>query len=120
VADTFNTLYQSLTTVQSNLGDQIDQNVMTINSLLSQLNSLNEQIAKVEPNGYLPNDLYDKRDQLLDELSSMVNIKVSYTKTGGNPLATAEGIASIEILGEKGQSLGRFLTDQTSRLKLSK
>ncbi|ETB71744.1 flagellar hook-associated protein FlgK [Bacillus sp. CPSM8] len=109
VADTFNTLYQSLTTVQSNLGDQIDQNVMTINSLLSQLNSLNEQIAKVEPNGYLPNDLYDKRDQLLDELSSMVNIKVSYTKTGGNPLATAEGIASIEILDENGQSLGKVL-----------
>ncbi|MCY7799362.1 flagellar hook-associated protein FlgK [Bacillus haynesii] len=109
VAETFNTLYESLTTVQSNLGDQIDQNVMTINSLLSQLNSLNEQIAKVEPNGYLPNDLYDKRDQLLDELSSMVNIKVSYTKTGGNPLATAEGIASIEILDVNGQSLGKVL-----------
>ncbi|MGN9866765.1 flagellar hook-associated protein FlgK [Bacillus swezeyi] len=109
VAETFNQLHESLTTVQTNLGDQIEQDVMSINSVLSQLNSVNDQIAKVEPNGYLPNDLYDKRDMLLDQLSSMVNIKVSYDKSGGNSLATAQGIASVEILDSNGQSLGKIL-----------
>ncbi|GIN65048.1 flagellar hook-associated protein FlgK [Bacillus sonorensis] len=113
VAQTFNHLYESLTTVQRNLGDQLNQDVLTMNSLLSQLNSLNEQIAQVEPNGYLPNDLYDKRDQLLDQLSSMASIKVSYNKTGGNSLPAAEGTVSVEILGSNGQSLGKVLDGQT-------
>ena len=117
VADTFNELYNSLTTVQKDLGDQIEQSTITINSLLSQLNSLNEQIANVEPNGYLPNDLYDKRDLLLDQLSSMANIKVSYNKSGGNSLATAEGTVSVDIIGSDGRSLGKVLDGTTFTTK---
>ncbi|MDA1476560.1 flagellar hook-associated protein FlgK [Bacillus changyiensis] len=113
VAETFNHLSESLSIVKTNLGDQLEQDVMTINSLLSQLNGLNEQIAKVEPNGYLPNDLYDKRDLLLDQLSSKVSIKVSYTKTGGHSLPTAEGLVSVEVLGSNGLPLGKILDGPT-------
>ena len=40
------------------------QQVMSIQSL-QQIAELNSQISEVEPNGYMPNDLYDARDMLL-------------------------------------------------------
>ncbi|WEY93809.1 flagellar hook-associated protein FlgK [Bacillus subtilis] len=109
VAETFNYISESLTNVQSNLKAELDTTVLDVNSLLSQLNSLNKQIAQVEPVGLLPNGLYDQRDLLIDKLSSMVDIKVSYNKSGGNALASAEGTVSIEILDKNKQSLGTVL-----------
>ncbi|MBD4895265.1 flagellar hook-associated protein FlgK, partial [Xanthomonas citri pv. citri] len=94
---------------QSNLKAELNTTVLDVNSLLSQLNSLNKQIAQVEPVGLLPNGLYDQRDLLIDKLSSMVDIKVSYNKSGGNALASAEGTVSIEILDKNKQSLGTVL-----------
>uniref|UniRef100_UPI0028A81280 flagellar hook-associated protein FlgK n=1 Tax=Sporosarcina ureae TaxID=1571 RepID=UPI0028A81280 len=70
VADSFNYIHKSVSEIKGNLGDQIDFSTNDINSLLSQIGELNKQIATVEPNGYLPNDLYDARDGLLDQLSS--------------------------------------------------
>ena len=46
-----------------------------VNSILKQIAELNAQIQQVEPNGYLPNDLYDARDMLLDELSTYFPIE---------------------------------------------
>ena len=68
-----------------------------INSILKQIASINEQIQAIEPNGYMPNDLYDARDVLLDELSTYYPIDVSYEKSGGNSQAIAEGIATVSI-----------------------
>ena len=97
VADSFNYIYKSVSEIKGNLGDEIDFNAKTINSLLSQIGELNKQIATVEPNGYLPNDLYDARDGLLDQLSSLVPIETSYQATGGRAPAIAEGTVTINI-----------------------
>ncbi len=109
VADTFNYLSNSLTTVQNDEKDQIDVTVKQINSLLTQLDNTNKQIGAVEPSGYLPNDLYDERDRLIDELSSLVNIRVTYEKPGGNPNSNAEGKASIKMIDDNGSELGVLL-----------
>ena len=61
-----------------------------VNSILKQISELNAQIQQVEPNGYLPNDLYDARDMLLDELSTYFPIETKYEKSGGRALAIAE------------------------------
>ncbi|WP_313238451.1 FlgK family flagellar hook-associated protein, partial [Sporosarcina ureae] len=45
----------------------------------------------------LPNDLYDARDGLLDQLSSYVPIETSYEKSGGRALAISEGTVTIKI-----------------------
>ena len=42
----------------------------------------------------MPNDLYDARDVLLDELSAYFPIEISYEKSGGNSLPIAEGISN--------------------------
>lgn len=109
VADTFNYLSNSLKTVQQGQKDQIDVTVKQANSLLNQLNNINQQIGAVEPNGYLPNDLYDERDRLIDELSSIVNIRVEYDKPGGNANSNAEGKASIKLIDDAGSELGVLL-----------
>lgn len=107
LAETFNHLSKSLQSIQADLREQIELgSVMDINSLVMQIDDINKQIQKIEPHGFLANDLYDDRDRLIDQLSEIVNIKVTYSKSSNstNELDVAEGLVSIEILDERGQS----------------
>lgn len=97
VADSFNYMHKSLSEIQTNLGKEIGVSTKRINTILEQIGSLNKQISEVEPNGYMPNDLYDKRDLLLDELSTYVPIETSYEKSGGRALEIAEGTVTVKI-----------------------
>ncbi|WP_430790957.1 flagellar hook-associated protein FlgK [Virgibacillus flavescens] len=114
VAETFNYLSSSLSSTRTDLKNQIDVTVKDANSILSQVNELNKQIQQIEPHGYLANDLYDERDRLVDELSGIVNIKVSYTKSGESSPAIADGLATIELVDDKGKGLGLTLVDGKS------
>lgn len=102
VADSFNYMHKSLSEIQTNLGKEIGVSTKDINSILKQIADLNRQISEVEPNGYMPNDLYDARDLLLDELSSYVPIEVSFEKSGGRALAIAEGTVTVKIKTDDG------------------
>jgi flagellar hook-associated protein 1 len=106
VADTLNYYYNSLTRVQQDIGHEIGVKVKEINALVSQIDRLNRQISEVEPHGYLPNDLYDERDLLVDQLSKLINIKVTNVKPDnyGNAKPIAEGLYHIEIVKEDGSS----------------
>ncbi|WP_153732406.1 flagellar hook-associated protein FlgK [Sporosarcina obsidiansis] len=97
VADSFKYIHKSLSEIKNNIGTEIDVSATNINSILKQIGELNRQISEVEPNGYLPNDLYDARDGLLDQLATYVPIEVSYEKTGGRALAIAEGTVTVKI-----------------------
>lgn len=121
LTETFNYLSRSIQSIRGDLKDQIEVNVDNINSLVKQIHSLNEQIVKVEPHGLLPNDLYDERDRLIDQLSEFVNIKVHYSRSSEGAADIADGLASIELLDERGHSFGNgvYLLDvrNTSSLK---
>lgn len=97
VADSFNYMYNSIKQIQENTGNEIGVSLKDVNSILKQIASLNEQIQAVEPNGYLPNDLYDARDVLLDELSTYFPIEIENVKSGGNALANAEGSITVSL-----------------------
>ncbi|KOO49612.1 flagellar hook-associated protein FlgK [Viridibacillus arvi] len=99
LADSFNYINSQLKEVQGNLKNELRVETDAINSILRQIAEINEQIQKVEPNGYLPNDLYDARDNLIDQLSEYVPIEISYTKSGGNALGIAEGSVVIKLKG---------------------
>ncbi|KYD23452.1 flagellar hook-associated protein FlgK [Parageobacillus toebii] len=98
VVETFHYLSNSLSQIQTDIGTQIGVTITQINSLAKQISEINQQIASVEPNGYLPNDLYDERDRLIDELSKLINVQVEKHPTGGNAPATAEGTYDIYFL----------------------
>lgn len=105
VADSFNYMHTSLTAIQTNLGNEISVSTTDINSILQQISELNRQIANVEPNGYLPNDLYDTRDVLLDELAMYMPIETEYVDSGGRALAIAEGSVTVTLKMKDGTKI---------------
>ncbi len=113
VAETFNFLSSSLSGIQTDLKNEINVMEKEINSIARQIHSINNQIGDIEPHGYLPNDLYDERDRLLDSLSKLVNIKVTPTQSGGNALAIAEGKFKVDIVDSSGASIAT-LVDPTA------
>lgn len=97
VADSFHYMYNSIQQLKENTGNEVGILLKDANSVLQQIAELNHQIQSVEPNGYMPNDLYDKRDELLDQLSTYFPIEVEYGKSGGNALAIAEGPVTVSL-----------------------
>lgn len=112
VADTLNYYYNSLTRVQDDLGYQIEVRQTDINSHIDSIAQINKQISEIEPSGYLPNDLYDRRDQLVDELSKLISIKVTKVKPDeyGNAKDIAEGLYNIEVVQADGKSYNPPIT----------
>jgi flagellar hook-associated protein 1 len=116
VAETFNYLSNSLSTIQGDLKAQAELATKEVKSILTQINNINTQIKEIEPHGYLPNDLYDERDVLVDQLSNLVNIKVTKSASGGQALPIAEGTYNIELLDSNGNSYATpvMLLDSTT------
>lgn len=77
-----NHLGQSLQSVQEEANTDIKTTVQRINSIASQIATLNKQINTLELQGGAANDLRDQRDLLLDELSEYCNISVSEVFVG--------------------------------------
>ena len=99
LAESFNYMDTQLKLIQSNLGNEISVTTKDVNSILKQIASLNEQIQAVEPNGYMPNDLYDARDVLIDQLNSYIPVSITTVASGGNALAIAEGSVTVTFNG---------------------
>lgn len=123
VAETFHYLSSSLKSIREDLKNELDVTVKAVNSLARQLNDINKQISEVEVHGYLPNDLYDERNRLLDELSQYVNIKVTPVSSGGSALKIAEGRFTVELVDRTGSTVIGTLVDgrlgQVNELQLS-
>lgn len=118
VAETFNYLSSSLTSVRNDLKNELTVSETQINSLTRQIDNINKQIGEVEPHGYLPNDLYDERDRLIDELSKHVSIKTSYQSNGGMSSSIAEGAVTVTIVGKDGKNPVN-LVDKTGTKEIS-
>ena len=69
-------VYNSLCSYQDNLNEKIKKYVKQINKYGNQLLELNESIRKIEAGGIeKANDLRDARNQILDELASLADIR---------------------------------------------
>ena len=75
VTDYFNSMATSLEKTQDNLNQEIKDVVDRINSIGSQIASLNKQINMIEVRGTVANELRDQRAVLVDELSSLVDVE---------------------------------------------
>jgi flagellar hook-associated protein 1 len=78
VAAEFNRVDGQLKQQQGDADGQLQISVQSVNSDAQGIAALNQQIVQVEAGGMKANDLRDQRDQLLDNLSSLV--KVNYTE----------------------------------------
>lgn len=89
-------IYEGMTFYQDNLNLQIAQQVKQINEYGNQILKLNEQIRSIEAGGIEhANDLRDTRNQILDELASMVKISVS-EGTYGDVSIQIEGVDFVK------------------------
>ncbi|MCM3443757.1 flagellar hook-associated protein FlgK [Metabacillus halosaccharovorans] len=112
LSDTFQYLSKSLSSMREDIGSEIKITEDEVNSLLQQINNVNNQIVATEVHGNLPNDLYDERDLLIDKLSELVDVKVSYKPTGGNAQAKAEGTAVIDLVGPNDTPISNLVDEK--------
>jgi flagellar hook-associated protein 1 FlgK len=74
--------------LKENTQMNIKDDVFDINTTLSQLNDLNKEIVQVKVAGQNPNDLLDKRDLLLDQLSAKFGITIDKKNYDGIDVTT--------------------------------
>jgi len=77
LAEYFNNMANNLELVQKDVNSEIKVKVDEINSIASELATLNKQINVIEMSGGAANELRDKRALLLDSLSAIVSIDVA-------------------------------------------
>ncbi len=63
---------EQLQQVAYSVAEQLKTDVVRVNQLAAGIADVNEQIARVKGNGQTPNDLLDRRDQLIRELNQYV------------------------------------------------
>jgi len=108
-ADTLNHMANRANQLQEDVVGNVHKNVFDVNSLVTQLNTVNDQIANIQLKGHSANDLMDTRDQLLQGLSTIGDITTSFdtmgrasvkmggeTITGKDSPMTLSSVASIE------------------------
>ncbi len=71
----FNVMAVNLEKTQSNLNEEVKDAVNEINSIASQIATLNKQITVIELNGVVANELRDQREVLIDQLSNYVDVQ---------------------------------------------
>lgn len=82
LADAFNHMHKQMLELREDLNASVRIKVDEINSIASQIADLNLQILSIKIAGKQPNDLEDKRDLLLDQLSEIVDIKTFVDHNG--------------------------------------
>ncbi len=74
--NTVNHMYNQMEKMVKDLNFDVNTTVATINGYAEQIADLNSQILRLENDGSHANDLRDRRNYLLDELSKLVNVDV--------------------------------------------
>ncbi|MFA5535673.1 MAG: flagellar hook-associated protein FlgK [Bacillota bacterium] len=73
LADAIKHSYNQLNTVVTDLKRTAEIKALAVNTLATQINDLNQQIATIQLSGDSPNDLKDQRDNLLDKLARLID-----------------------------------------------
>ena len=102
----FNAQATNLQKLQLGVNEEIRDKVDEINSIAEQITTLNKQINTIEVNKVRANELRDKRNLLIDQLSKIVDVEVRetpiYTTPGGD---VKSGIFTYEVNIAGGQTL---------------
>ncbi|WP_156288311.1 flagellar hook-associated protein FlgK [Oceanobacillus salinisoli] len=111
LTDTFNYLSDSLSNIRGDLKNEIEVTLKDANTILTEIDKINQEVRKLETHGYTANDLYDKRDLLLDELSNIVNIEVTYNNSHSSS-KTADGVATVTMVDDTGNSIVKLINGE--------
>lgn len=90
LADEINHTYKKLQDTNKNAVSEIQSNIYEVNTIIDQLNAINKDIITVTVAGNNPNDLMDRRDLLLDTLSSKFGIDTRNQDLNGMTVKVGE------------------------------
>lgn len=76
LAEAFTHTYRQLVELREDVNAQVKVKVDEVNSIAMQVADLNQQILAISIAGKQPNDLLDKRDLLIDQLSKIADVRV--------------------------------------------
>ena len=96
LTDELNNTYNQLVKLKDNSQDVIKQNVIDVNNMLDQINELNQQVISVKVGGNEPNDLMDKRDLLVDQLSAKFGITIDKKSLAGENLKSTDNVGGSD------------------------
>ncbi len=82
LTDTFRRIVNELDQMKTFIKQSIENKVSDINTLTTNIANLNKQIASLKTKGIESNDLLDKREALLLDLSKLTNITVNIQNNG--------------------------------------
>lgn len=111
LAETINHTYTQFKELQMQVNEAIDVKVKEINSLSLQIADLNDQILKTEATGDNANDLRDRRDLLVDQLSKIVKL---YVDEDNNGMYTISVTGAALVTGKYYNPIEFDVTDITS------
>lgn len=101
IADLQKSLVGDATNAASISSSKLSTMVSTVNTKLTELAAINGEIITITGAGGVPNDLYDQRDLLLEEISQYVDFDASIG---------ANGVVDVSIAGQS-MVAGRKLND---------
>ncbi len=112
VINAFHQFSNQLEDFTTSVDNDIVKSVGYINNMADQVAALNESIATSELTGNTANDLRDRRDYLIDELSNYVNVD-TIEQSNGNFTVLVGSMALVD--GNQVNSLRVEVTEQGSR-----
>jgi flagellar hook-associated protein 1 FlgK len=96
LASTLNSATTTVQQVREQADQQMASSVSTINSLLSQFQTVNQQIVTGTASGADVTDLDDSRNEILTQLSQQVGVTTSTASNGEMSVYTDSGVALVQ------------------------
>lgn len=104
LSDKIRNLYQNMRALQEDLNKSISDRASEINTIAKEIASINNQTVQVEGGQAQPNDLIDRRDLLIEQLSAILRVEVHGSagvnliiSVGGKVLVQGNYAAKIDV-----------------------
>ncbi len=92
LASSISTLSNGLSSVQGQVDQQVVSDVASANSLIQQIYTLNHQIQTAVASGDTSSGLLDQRDQIVQNLSTLIGVSTTQQADGQLLVSTADGV----------------------------
>ncbi|MFM2253477.1 MAG: hypothetical protein RJB68_1814 [Pseudomonadota bacterium] len=107
-AGRFRAASQAIQDLQAGVAQEISQKVNNINTLAKSIAEVNDEIARAQGKGQPPNDLLDRRDQLVRELNQFVQTtsiaaddgSVGIFLAGSQPLVLGTTVSPVSLVSD--------------------
>ncbi|MDO8344127.1 MAG: flagellar hook-associated protein FlgK [Cellvibrio sp.] len=110
LSNRFNNLHQRMSEIEKSVNSEVRTVIAQMNSLASSVASLNQSIGELRAsgNGNEPNDLMDKRDEALRQLSELISLQVVTQGDGdvnifignGQPLVIGTQVSTFSVTND--------------------